>query len=94
MSKLDPLWQNILDPRVFQLTDTIDWFSPFNSFLSFFLYILPDPISSIIGRCSCNSYTMGCPPVRGDYPRALASEISYVQVDNQWYNYFIPPISV
>ena len=26
----------------------------------------------------CNSYTMGCPPVRGDNPRAL----SYVQVDN------------
>ena len=30
----------------------------------------------------CNSYTMGCPPVRGDNPRALASELSYVQVDN------------
>ena len=29
----------------------------------------------------CNSYTMGCPPVRGDNPRALASELSYVQVD-------------
>ena len=28
-----------------------------------------------------NSYTMGCPPVRGDNPRALASGISYVQVD-------------
>ena len=24
---------------------------------------------------------MGCPPVRGDDPRALASELSYVQVD-------------
>ena len=24
---------------------------------------------------------MGCPPVRGDNPRALASEVSYVQVD-------------
>ena len=30
---------------------------------------------------SCNSYTMGCPPVRGDNPRALASGLSYVQVD-------------
>ena len=30
---------------------------------------------------SCNSYTMGCPPVRGDNPRALASVLSYVQVD-------------
>ena len=27
-------------------------------------------------------YTMGCPPVRGDNPRALASGLSYVQVDN------------
>ena len=41
-----------------------------------------------------NSYTMGCPPVRGDNPRALASGLSYVQVDNPWYNYFIPPTSV
>ena len=29
-----------------------------------------------------NSYTMGCPPVRADNPRALASGLSYVQVDN------------
>ena len=29
----------------------------------------------------CNSYTMGCSPVRGDNPRALASGLSYVQVD-------------
>ena len=43
---------------------------------------------------SCNSYTMGCPPVHGDNPRALASGLSYVQVDNPWYNYFIPPTSV
>ena len=28
-----------------------------------------------------NSYTMGCPPVRGDNPRALVSGLSYVQVD-------------
>ena len=28
-----------------------------------------------------NSYTMGCPPVCGDNPRALASGLSYVQVD-------------
>ena len=27
-----------------------------------------------------NSYTMGCPPVRGINPRALASGLSYVQV--------------
>ena len=41
-----------------------------------------------------NSYTMGCPPVSGDNPRALASGLSYVQADNPWYNYFIPPTSV
>ena len=28
-----------------------------------------------------NSYTLGCPPVRGDNPRALASGLSYLQVD-------------
>ena len=28
-----------------------------------------------------NSYTMVCLPVRGDNPRALASGLSYVQVD-------------
>ena len=28
-----------------------------------------------------NSYTMGCPPVRGDNPRALASGLSYLLVD-------------
>ena len=32
-------------------------------------------------QCICNSYTMDCPPVRGDNPRALASGLSYVQVD-------------
>ena len=30
----------------------------------------------------CNSYTMDCPPVLGDNPLALASGLSYVQVDN------------
>ena len=33
------------------------------------------------GKALCNSYTMGCLPVRGDNPRALASGLSYVQVD-------------
>ena len=32
-------------------------------------------------RALCNSYTIGCPPVRGDNPRALASGLSYVHVD-------------
>ena len=44
---------------------------------------------------SCNSYTMTCPPVRGDNPRALASGLSFVQLGGQtWYTYFIPPTSV
>ena len=33
-----------------------------------------------------HSYTMGCPPVRGDNPRALASGLSYVQVDKHGIN--------
>ena len=40
----------------------------------------------IIGLAHCgssNSYTMGCPPVRGDNPRALSSGLSYVQMDSQ-----------
>ena len=34
-----------------------------------------------LNKCLRNSYTMGCTPVRGDNPRALASGLSYVQVD-------------
>ena len=37
-----------------------------------------------VSERTSNSYTMGCPPVRGDNPRALASGLSYVQVDNPW----------
>ena len=36
---------------------------------------------SAITNSLSNSYTMGCPPVRGDNPRALVSGLSYVQVD-------------
>ena len=63
--------------------------------LLFLAYIndIPDSLRSPDCRL-CNSYIMGCPPVRGDNPRALASGLSYVQVDNPWYNYFIPPTSV
>ena len=40
------------------------------------------PIESTLGfNGLSNSSTMGCPPVRGDNPRALASGLSYVQVD-------------
>ena len=45
--------------------------------------------SHVLAHC-----TMGCPPVREDNQRALASGLSYVKVDNPWYNYFIPPTSV
>ena len=37
----------------------------------------------ILNSVSCNSYTMGCLSVRVDNPRALASELSYVQVDKR-----------
>ena len=36
---------------------------------------------SLLADAISNSYTMACPPVRGDNPRALASGLSYVQVD-------------
>ena len=45
-----------------------------------------------------NSYTIVCPPVRGDNPRALASGLasglSPVQADKLRYYYFIPPLLV
>ena len=41
-----------------------------------------------------NSYTMGCPPVRGDNPRALASGLSYVQVDKHGITIYTTYISV
>ena len=37
----------------------------------------------------CNSYSMGCPPVRGDNPLAKARAGGQT-----WFNYFIPPTSV
>ena len=40
-----------------------------------------------------NCYTMGCPPVRGDNPRALASGLSYIQVDKHGIT-ILPPTSV
>ena len=40
------------------------------------------PPKEALGPWLRSSYTMACPPVRGDNPRALASGLSYVQVDN------------
>ena len=37
---------------------------------------------------------MGCPPVRGDNPRALASGLSYVQVDKHDILFYTTYISV
>ena len=37
----------------------------------------------------CNGYTMVCPPVRRDNPRALARGLSPVQADRSWYNYYL-----
>ena len=42
----------------------------------------------------CNSYTRDCPPVRGDNPRALASGLSYVQVENMVLLFYTTYISV
>ena len=42
----------------------------------------------------CNSYTMGCPPVRGDNPRALAGGLSYVQVEKMELLFYTTYISV
>ena len=44
--------------------------------------------------CISNTYTMGCPPVRGDSPRALASGLSYVQVDKHGITIYTTYISV
>ena len=40
------------------------------------------------------SYTTARPPVLGDNPRALASELSPIQTDIPWLNYFTTLISV
>ena len=37
---------------------------------------------------------MGCPPVRGDNPRALASRLSYEQVDKHGILFYTTYISV
>ena len=41
-----------------------------------------------------NSYTISCPPIRGDNPRALASGLSYVQVDKHGITNYTAYISV
>ena len=46
-----------------------------------YLHILVEEKVALLG--TSNSCTMGCPPVRGDNPRALASGLSYVQADKR-----------
>ena len=47
-----------------------------------FNLLRPKPTcSETIARILSKSYTMGCPPVCGDNPQALASGLSNVQVD-------------
>ena len=41
----------------------------------------PESISLSFKTRLSNSYTMGCPPVRGDNPQSLASGLSYEKVD-------------
>ena len=36
----------------------------------------------------CNSYAMGCPPVRRDNPRSLANGLPCVQVDKLLYQLY------
>ena len=48
------------------------------------MWLLKDEALSVVYHVIyvlSNSYTMGCPPVRGDNPGALASGLSYLQVD-------------
>ena len=53
-----------------------------------YIHVCSPPDSDLI-----TSYTMGCPPVREDNPRALASGLSYVQVDKHDIT-ILPPSSV
>ena len=41
-----------------------------------------------------NIDTMGCPPVRGDNPRALASGLSFIQMDNHGITILYHPFRV
>ena len=52
------------------------------------------PVVFQLCRDTSNSYTMGCLPVRGDNPRALASGLSYVQVDKHGITIYVTYISV
>ena len=62
---------------------------------AYYLYLSKIGQRLIITRVVISySYTMVCPPVRGDNPRALASGLSPIQADTPWFNYFKLPSSV
>ena len=44
--------------------------------------VIKSEVRPTVVQLSNRTYTMGCPPVRGDNPRALASALSYVQWTN------------
>ena len=50
-------------------------------------YYINHTITSLL--TSCRSYTIVCPPVCGDKPRALASGLSPRTGGQPWYNEFI-----
>ena len=66
---------NFLNTLYMQLNTVV---LPFKSTKLFVLLVL------VYFGSLCNSYTMGCPPVRVDNPRALASGLSFVQVDKHF----------
>ena len=45
------------------------------------LYVLMCVCVNVYAKLGYVARAMGCPPVRGDNPRGLASGLSYVQVD-------------
>ena len=61
-----------------------------DSFQSIPINVKIESLQDVHNTCS---YAMGCSPVREDNPRALASGLSYVQVDKHGF-YFMPPTSV
>ena len=64
----------------------LDLFGPAHGKLAWIKSCIFDSLQN--GLCN---YTMGCSPVRGDNPRALASGLPYVQVDKHCIIFFIIP---
>ena len=67
----------------------LDLFGPAHGKLAWIKSCIFDSLRN--GLCN---YTMGCSPVRGDNPRALASGLPYVQVDKHCIIFYTTYISV